>query len=1366
MMNARARPACNAWFTGGLALAVGVGLAAAAPAAAPEPTQYSAVLDLPADGFLLGRLVPAPAAPGQPRTTLLWQSPLFAEPLEFAIAGIERIRFAKARAAAAAPTWRADLRDGDFVAGELVGLDADHLEMLAEGVGNGPLRIPRGAVTRLSRAGAATRTVVPGSLDGWDAGRGAWQEQGGRITGDKAGSAAYRDVSAPARACFTLGLSWEERPDLDLLFAAAVGDTARLKAGAPAKKPAATEDYRIELAGGDLLAIREGATATFDLAASLPAGPGGITLQVFVDQERGRMAVVLPGDAPQPEPVFDQSIAPRKPAPRTGFGIRLRDGRVRIDSLRVTPWTEPEPRVAAGGELGGPDAVCESFDKAAGTFAVRGAEGPRTIAVADVTEIDFPAAAAASQPPAAGAVRAAFHGGTRLTGRVVEVTQDAVRLDCPAAAETVECGLKQLAVIEAVGGPAPMELPGRPGILETVGGRTLGCLANRAGPEAGIGWLPRGAVSPGRLVAPAEPLRIAYRGLAALGGVGIGLARQGTAWTVAEVIPGGPAARDGRVATGWKLESIRLEENGPQIAAGALKPDDVRGLLRGVAGSAVQVQFSDAAGQPQEIRLVRDASGRGDLAGAAEKDVLDKALKTHDARSPTAAAAGAGQATVYLKTGDSIQGTVLTAGPDGLHIKTDLAPDVLVPATVMRAVELLPSGVGSIPKDKLARLLTLPRMQQADPPTHMLRLPSGDYLRGKLVSLDGTVVRMNVLGTEKQFARGDVARLIWLSIEGDGAEQEALAAITGHAPPGGLPVRATTSDGRRLTMAAERVAGDRLVGSSGIFGTVGVDLRRCDRLELFPSAAATPGELPYSQWKLKPAAVPRLLQKKPDQAGGAPAVSPPGADHPLVGKRAAFPMLPLLDPPADGRAVSGPSDWEGQVVALVVVRAGEAGGVEALARLVKALAPLAADGVTVVPVAAGAPRDVVAKAVEGLPDRPRIALDQQAALEKILGQPALPVGVVIDRDGRVDAVVAAGEDDGAALRQRIAAVVERSQKTAAEFTTLAAARKAALAQDRACLESLGRLLDAESETVRMSTAALLRHLTGLAPAEMPFNPAAPRGDRTEQARRWRQWLAVEGITADLAFPKASQQGWPASRPLEGRTLVCRPGSRDIVELDPEGNEAFKVAAQGGWACDVLPNGHRLVGEHGGRAVVEYDDQGKEVWAVRGLPGGPMSARRLDSGNTLVALSDANLVAELDPQGTMAWSLKIEGRPCDARRLPDGTTLVAAHRGDRIVQVDAAGRELWATEIDDPQTAQPLPNGNILVAMSKPGIVREIDREGRSVWEKEGFQIPVDVQRLPDGTTLVQEQEGDLVELDPLGDEVKRTATGGSRILRW
>jgi hypothetical protein len=69
-------------------------------------------------------------------------------------------------------------------------------------------------------------------------------------------------------------------------------------------------------------------------------------------------------------------------------------------------------------------------------------------------------------------------------------------------------------------------------------------------------------------------------------------------------------------------------------------------------------------------------------------------------------------------------------------------------------------------------------------------------------------------------------------------------------------------------------------------------------------------------------------------------------------------------------------------------------------------------------------------------------------------------------------------------------------------------------------------------------------------------------------------------------------------------------------------------------------------------------------------------------------------------------------------------------------------------------------------MSTPGIVREIDRDGRVVWQREGFKVPVDVQRLPDGRTLVQEQQGDLVELGPDGAEIGRTSTGGSRFLRF
>ena len=130
------------------------------------------------------------------------------------------------------------------------------------------------------------------------------------------------------------------------------------------------------------------------------------------------------------------------------------------------------------------------------------------------------------------------------------------------------------------------------------------------------------------------------------------------------------------------------------------------------------------------------------------------------------------------------------------------------------------------------------------------------------MSLDDTTVRFNVLGTEKTLPRSDVGRLIWLSREGDTSEAEALAAVMGGPDKGGLPLRATLTSGRRLTMNATRLVGDRLEGTNGVLGPVGVELAQCGQLELRPSATDTkPADLPYGQWKLKPAAVPRALLK-------------------------------------------------------------------------------------------------------------------------------------------------------------------------------------------------------------------------------------------------------------------------------------------------------------------------------------------------------------------------------------------------------------------------------------------------------------------------------------------------------------------------
>lgn len=737
-----------AWCRRAVATAAAAGgmLVSAAMGLPPEPTPAAAVLQLPDDGFLLGRLAASRAEPGRPLTTIRWQSPLFPEPIEFEVDAVEQIRFAKATAPAVpAGGWRVDMAGGDFVVGTLDSIDADHVVVTAAGVGGAPLRLRRAAVTRMGREGATAPVIVPGGLAGWNATGPAWREQGGRLVCDVPGTAASRDVAAPKRACFDLTLSWDERPEFEIFLAAVPGEAVGGKKGANA------DEYRVELTAGELLAIREGATAKFDIARTIPAGPGRLRFQAFIDQELGRLALVLPEAEAAAKAVFDETVAPRKPGVRPGFAIKLRKGSVRIDGLRVGPWVDGEPRLVTTGGLGGADSVVEAFDKAKGEFAVRTTDGVRQVPLAEVTEVSFSGTAV---PPPPASMLAVFHGGTRLTGQAVEVEANAIRFACPGLADPLACEIGQLAALDAVAGGPRKDPAGRVGLLEANGGKMLGCLASPAEGKDGVAWKPCGAVAPVAIDAAGTPLRIAY----------------------------------------------------------------------GKAPSA--------GGKP--------------AAGAVPKEPPP----------------GPGQALLVLKTGDSISGSVISAGPEGLRFKTDVAPDVLVPSIAMRAVELLPLAASGIPREKFARLLVLPRMQQADPPTHVLRLMSGDYLRGKLVSLDDTTVRFNVLGTEKILSRSEVGRLIWLSVEGDTSEAEALAAVVGGLGKGGLPVRATMTSGRRLTMNATRVGGDRLEGTNGVLGPVAVDLAQCNVVELRPAATDTKAaDLPYSQWKLKPAPVPRALNR-------------------------------------------------------------------------------------------------------------------------------------------------------------------------------------------------------------------------------------------------------------------------------------------------------------------------------------------------------------------------------------------------------------------------------------------------------------------------------------------------------------------------
>jgi len=439
------------------------------------------------------------------------------------------------------------------------------------------------------------------------------------------------------------------------------------------------------------------------------------------------------------------------------------------------------------------------------------------------------------------------HGG-RLPGRILETDDPAVvRVAADLFAEPVEF----VAAVVHRDGEAADELPrlkglpGRVGLLTSGETRLLGCLAACA--DGRVGWQSLGATRPVAFAGKNAATSIDYLGLDVVGGPGVTLTRQGRSgdWTLVDVIADGPAARDGRLRVDDRVATIAEGAFGRPVDLATVKADSVRLLLVGPVGSMVRLGVLREAGT-EEIVLARDLQGRDDLAGAAAKDVLDRALAVqqtlggHSIPRP---------ATVHLSTGESFACEVLGADERTVRVGLGDRGDLRIPGDSVRALELASAGVRPILKQKLARLLTVPRTQQASPPTHVVRMVGGDYLRGRLVGIDAETVRFEVAGEVKSFPRRDVARIIRL-MESDEAPPRLRAAL---ADRGGLPLVVVGGDGRRQAVAATGMRADSVVGESSALGLTTIPLAGAAKVLLGDAIdEVLAAELPYAQWVLRP----------------------------------------------------------------------------------------------------------------------------------------------------------------------------------------------------------------------------------------------------------------------------------------------------------------------------------------------------------------------------------------------------------------------------------------------------------------------------------------------------------------------------------
>lgn len=875
------------WAGCGLGLVAGAATHARAEPATPEPALPAphGVVDLGEAGFATGLLVPAAPEPGG-RDTLRWQTGAFAAPIDLRLDAIRGVRF---RAPEPIPVGgrRVHLRGGDVVSGSVVRLDDETLTLDLDLPGRQRVRIDRAEIESIAAPGAGGGSFDgPGGLLGWrQSPPDTWREEAGRLLGELSGSAIARDVAAPPRARFDVVLSWRVRPECRLVLAA--GDDG-------------VDRFWLEVIDTDdgpvaMLVRREAESARLARLACDLVDSGRLRLVLFVDQAVGRLAAIVPSADGRNAPGADVTLAPADGnRSQDGFRLALGAGDVCLESLRVTPWQTDEPSlddatgavvVTATARL--TDVTVTGFDAtaAAPTWTIRRADAPLQLPDADVREVRF--ATPADGPPAAvpeTGLRLVLANGDRLSGDLHAVDDAGPRLARRGIAEPLSLPYASLVVMQAGRSAPQAELPGREGTLAADGLSMRGCLVAAAGdredagarPVAGVGWLPLGGPVPARFrdagvaatiefVAPDTQPTAGEDWVGGIGGV-VNQDPEGR-MTVSMLTDDGAAARDGRILPGDRILAIRCRPHAAFVDTAGLDTETVMNLLRGRVGTPVGLRVAGLAGPPREVELARGAIG------VFGRDVLRTALETHArfAAAPVGdAGARAHPAVAFLRNGDVVRCRVERIDDTGVRLTTSAAPDPDaprdVPAAALQAIELEPTAPSRVlDAVRVERLLTVPRMQRDRPPTHLLRLLDGDYVRGRLESLDATTARIEIHGVVQEVPRSAIARVIWLRAADDASPDDERDA-TGENATGenasvttGLAVRAEWGDGGRLSLVATDLVDGRLHGLSSALGEVVVPIDAVDRLRL-GAAAVPPAERPYARWTLRPATLPRAVR--------------------------------------------------------------------------------------------------------------------------------------------------------------------------------------------------------------------------------------------------------------------------------------------------------------------------------------------------------------------------------------------------------------------------------------------------------------------------------------------------------------------------
>lgn len=861
-----------------------------------------------------------------------------------------------------------ELTHGGMIAGQLIAIDSKHVTVRSMLLGD--LKISRSRVVSMTDAGYAGEVVYQGPIeaDDWHAASNDsdWTFEAGTVVANKQGAIIVGEVNMPQKAQINLVLSWKGVPDFVFSF----GTAANNRGSRVEQVPAAA---RLEVWDKQLALVREvDGGADIALISDLTGANPRIELTLLIDQDAG---VVTVCDS-YGRPLDSVTAIAKTQTYREAVHLVNHGPSLTLESLEVRKW-DGRTKIPAGSEAGlilttkgeTLEGTIRGFDPETSLILVdaRNEDVPATIPLNEIRRGDFSTATSSSDAAASSAGISSEDQATQDQNAEAEIDNaDANRADANDSSQA-EDPAKTASLVEVI-------------LLDRsrIRGR----------------WLP----------AQNGKMRLQVQGVTGADGFsavafGPDMIR-GLIGTNERFVANQDEHRSGTL----KLDHCQfwgyLEEQSPEDAdtalfwhphgslkASQLLPTSAGAIVYRQQLPRVATQTTNTAERTRNrgnvvmpmLNILLGAQGSGDNTDAAS----DKPKPLANARE------------IYFRTADGIDGVVDRIDERGMTFRSNQTSTTFAAHSQIQSIWLNQQIRGSsFSKEKLDRLMTVPRAMKQDPPTHLFVSVTGDYLRARLVRLESGVLTVEVRLELMEIPVEQVAQIIWLhdrdweqQSEDDG-EAEHQAAI--EQP---FRIHAISTGDRGLTFQPQKVVDGTIYGQSELLGDCSINVQLVNQLLFGRDIGLRVREYRQDPWTLSLAQYPKVYL---DDGTGDPLEGNLGMQSPLVGEAA--PDFTLKTLTGESFRLSRQRD---RVVVLDFWASWCGPCIQTMPMVEQVVEELGTDKIQLVAVNIQEAQGRVEAAVERLELGSTVLLDIDGQVGATYAANAIPQTVIIDREGNV-----------------------------------------------------------------------------------------------------------------------------------------------------------------------------------------------------------------------------------------------------------------------------------------------------------------------------------------------------------------------------